>query len=169
MEERDYEMILHSDIKEAVANALADDTEIRDYCIGVWGRGALVIVDAYGAAGTPSEEESPYIFLYSSGESSTGEVDEETFTMSVEVGGAFDTLREETRRERTATQNGLKVAGCLRQLEELREKVIGIIKRGAYGPAVREVVKVESSVANWPLEWAACEVNFYQPQGLDSL
>jgi hypothetical protein len=54
----------HEEIKLAVAEDLARNEEIRNYCIEHFKATPLVIVNRYGAEGFPGEDEAPFIFIY---------------------------------------------------------------------------------------------------------
>lgn len=160
-------MRTHAEIKAAVARALADSEDIRSYCVREFGRGALVIVDWYGAEGAPGEAETPYIFLYSTGENTTGHVGEETFEFSVEIGAVANGINAPVREEevqRTAEANGLTLNGCAAKIEALRSIIIGIIKTGVFGAALRTVTISESSTLSYPLEWASIRCEFFEPE-----
>lgn len=159
-------MTNHADIKRAVAEAIRDSEEVRDFCVEHFGRGALVIVDWFGAQGVPGVKEAPFVFLYSAAENDSGFVDEETFTVHVVVGGCgrTETPAREVGTERTAAQNGLVVNGISAELEELRGIVEEVVTSGAFGAVPRTFTRVESSTADWPLEWAKLNIDFFEPE-----
>lgn len=157
----------HAEVKRALARAVADDTRVRDFCIEHFGRGALVIVDWYGAEGAPGENEAPYIFIYSTGENSGGAVDEKTLDIMIECGGICSNIPSRERVvERTATANGLAINGCAFELEQLREIVIDIARGVDVGMAYRSVSYTESSTASFPLEWAESRLTYFVPNDI---
>lgn len=159
-------MTSHASIKAAVAEAIRASEDVRAFCVEHFGRGALVIVDWFGAEGAPGEREAPYVFLYSTGENQTGQVDEETFEFSIEIGGVAAGMVGPPRTvssARTATENGMVVNGCAAELEELRTIVVGILKSGAFGASLRSVTLSESSVITYPLEWSSIRCEFFEP------
>lgn len=160
-------MTTHAQIKINAADAIAQSEDVRAFCVEHFGRGALVIVDWYGAEGAPGVKESPYVFLYSSGESETGHVDEETFEFSIEIGGvASRHPSREAQGVRTESANGLVVNGCAALLEELRGIIVDILKSGAFGASLRSVAFDESSTVGFPLEWCAIRCTFFEPEAI---
>jgi len=159
----------HETIKLNVATAIRDSVEIRDYCIQHFGRGLQVIVNRYGDEGYPGEEEAPFAFLYSDGENESGAVDENTFDFVVVVGGvdAGSSPRKAVSGVRSDSANGMVVSGIAAEVEELREKVIEILKASTYGACFRTVVRSESNLNDYPLEWAKCRASFFEPETLN--
>ena len=156
----------HEDIKLAVARAIANSEEIRAYCVENFGRGLAVIVNVYGAEGHPGEKEAPFCWLYSDGTNDSGFVDEETFEI-VCVVGAVDPSPAPSRNvlaERTATRNGLQVAGIAAQVEALRELIYNVVNSGSYGAIFRTATRTEADVADYPLEWAEMRLSFFEPE-----
>ena len=161
-------MIGHEYIKQQVAFAIANSTEIRDFCIREFGRGLQVIVNAYGAKGWPGEEESPFAFLYSDGENESGNVAEETFEIVCVIGAASATDGTDcvTEAPRTNEQNGLVINGMAEKIEALRGIVEEIVRAGDFGAVLDTTTRTESAVLDWPLEWATLRLGFYEPETL---
>lgn len=161
-------MTNHAQIKADFATAIADSEEVRDYCVEHFGKPPLVIVDWFGANGSPGVKEAPFVFVYSADENEIGFVDEETFNVHVVVGGCDDGTgpTREVRRDRTDEKSGLVVNGIASVLEGLRNIVESIAESGAAGAVPRTMTRVESSTADYPLEWAKLNIDFYEPQTL---
>ena len=161
-------MIGHEYIKQQVAFAIANSAETKDFCIREFGRGLQVIVNAYGAKGWPGEEESPFVFLFSDGENESGNVDEETFEIVCVVGAASATDGTDcvTEAVRTDEQNGLVINGMAEKIEVLRGIVEDIVRAGDFGAVFDTATRTESSVLDWPLEWAMLRLSFYEPETL---
>ena len=160
-------IVTHASIKESVARAFASSKVVASFCVQNFGRPALVIVDWFGAEGAPSEREAPYIFLYSTGENTTGHVDEETFEFYVEIGAVASARPVRTSQSaRTASENGLVVNGCAALMEELRAILVGILKAGAFGASLRSVTFAESSTMSYPLEWSSIRCEFFEPESI---
>lgn len=162
-------MVTHSYIKAAIAQAVASSNEVKEFCVDHFGRGALVIVDWYGAEGEPGEEESPFVFVYSANNTDEGGfVDEETYTARIVV-GSCDPNGEPTKDSttgRTETSNGLVTNGIGALVEEFRNIVEGVVKSASCGAVARTYRREEVSTREYPLEWAALEVEFFEPQTL---
>lgn len=158
-------MTNHAQIKSNLARAICEDDAVRDFCVEKFGRGALVIVDWYGAQGVPGVKEAPFVFIYSADENDAGFVDEETFTVHVVCGGVSGSDKPErsVHESRTATTNGIVVNGISAEMEELRNLVEAVVVRGGLGAVARTFTRVESSTAEWPLEWAKLNVEFFEP------
>lgn len=162
-------MISHSSVKIAGATAIAADENVKEFCMDNFGRAPLVIVDWYGAEGSPTVKDVPWIFVYSAGaENDIGFVDSETFQVSV-VCGAKDEGFEPSRRtlaERTTSQSGLVVNGIADKLEELRTLVEIAIENADVGATVQTITRSESSTVSYPLEWAKMVIDFYEAETL---
>lgn len=159
-------MIGHQQIKKAVATAIADSEEIAAYCVEHFGRAPLVIVDWYGQQVSPSEEQAPFIFLYSANENESGFVDEETFDTHIVCAAVADEVKREIVRERTDTQSGLVINGIAEEVEGLRMLVEDCLRNGEFGATPRRFTREESSTLDLPLEWAKLNVEFFEPQTL---
>ena len=119
--------ISHEQIKLNVAQAIAEDADIRAYCVENFGRPLQVIVNRYGAEGFPGEAEAPFAFLYSDGENELGAVDEETFDFCIVVGAvdASDSPTKNAVMVRSDSSSGLVVCG-------IADKVALILGAGDY-------------------------------------
>lgn len=160
----------HETIKLNVATAIANSTEIRDWCIQHFGRGLSVIVNVYGAEGHPGEKEAPFCWLYSDGANESGFVDEQTFEF-VAVVGAVDPSPIPKRNvvaERTATANGLQVNGIAAEVETLREMIYQVADGCAPGAILRTVTRTEADVADYPLEWAELRFSYFEPENISA-
>lgn len=159
-------MTNHAQIKSNLARAICEDDAVRSFCVEHFGRGALVIVDWYGAQGVPGVKEAPFVFIYSADENDAGFVDEETFAVHIVCAGVSSAAKPERSvdQQRTAEDNGLVVNGIAAEIEELRNLVESVINRGRLGAVARTFTRVESSTAEWPLEWAKLNVEFFEPE-----
>jgi hypothetical protein len=160
----------HEEIKLAVAEDLARNEEIRNYCIEHFKATPLVIVNRYGAEGFPGEDEAPFIFIYSDGENESGDVDEETFDFCI-VFGAVDpskSPRTKVLMKRTADSSGLVVSGMAAEVEHVREMILRMVEESVHGAIFRSAARTESNMSDYPLEWAKLRVSYAEPDTLDS-
>lgn len=164
-------MTAHHTILRNICDALTASTAIRDWCIAQYGRGCQVQLDAYGAQGLPTEDDAPYIFIWSDGDVDGGaEIDEETFeavlvaaVLSPTSGGADITVAS----ARTASSNGLRVLGCAEKSEHLRGLALDAIKAAGVGAVYRKATLTESGTLDYPLQWARARMSFYEPKTFD--
>ena len=162
-------MTPHETVKLNVATEIADSAEIRAYCVQHLGGVPKVLVNRYGEEGFPGEDEAPYIFIYSDGENQAGDVDEETFEFCIVV-GAVDPSESPSRavvRVQSDDQSGLVVEGIADIVEHVREQILGILRKSNHGAIFRSVTKKESSLNDYPLEWAEMRCSYYEPNTLD--
>lgn len=162
-------MTLHETVKLNVATAIADSAEIRDYFVRNLGGVPKVLVNRYGEKGFPGEAEAPFVFIYSDGENEAGDVDEETFEFCILV-GAVDSCESPRRtvvRVQSDSQSGLVVEGIADLVEHVRELIVGILRQSNHGAIFRSVTKKESSLNDYPLEWAEMRCSCYEPNTLD--
>lgn len=159
-------MTSHSQIKLNLAQAIADDEAVVAYCVEKFGRAPLVIVDWFGAQGAPGVKEAPFVFVYSAAENEAGFVSEETFSVHVVVGGSAGDRSPSKSfvRRRTNTSAGIVVNGVAAELEHLRGLVEAVVLSGGVGAVARTVTREESSTADWPLEWAELNIDFFEPE-----
>lgn len=160
----------HEQIKESLALDIATDAELAAYCRAQFGRPPLVIVNRYGDDGFPGESVSPFVFLCSDGENELGDVDEETFEVVATVGAcdAADSPTRKVLRERTDEASGLVVSGIADRLEAVRGMVERIVRKSTHGACFRTAARTESSLLDWPLEWAQLRINYFEPETLDN-
>lgn len=157
-------MTKHSQIKQNLAKLIQESSAVRDFCVENFGRGALVIVDWYGAEGSPGERESPFVFLYSANENDAGFVDEETFNIHIVCAARFNAPTRAQDGGRTATANGLVVNGVGEKMEAFRAIVEDIVTAGGFGAVTKTITREESSTVDWPLEWAKLNVALFEPE-----
>lgn len=159
----------HENLKLAVARAIAEDAKVLELCQGAFGAMPLVIVNRYGEEGFPGEDDAPFVFIYSDGENEAGDVDEETFDVCI-VFGAADPSRSPRKRtlmERSETSAGLVVSGMAEDVERVRERILQIVETSVHGAMFRTATRTESNMNDYPLEWAALRVSYWEPDTLD--
>ena len=161
--------ISHEQIKLNVAQAIAEDADIRAYCVENFGRPLQIIVNRYGAEGFPGEAEAPFAFLYSDGENELGAVDEETFDFCIVVGAvdASDSPTKNAVMVRSDSSSGLVVCGIADKVEHVREQIADIVRRSVHGACFRTAMRSESNLCDYPLEWAKLRVNYFEPETLE--
>lgn len=161
--------ISHEQIKLNVATEIADNAEIRDYFVEHLGGVPKVLVNRYGEKGFPGEAEAPFVFVYSDGENQAGDVDEETFEFCIVVGAVdpSESPRRTVVRVLSNAQSGLVVEGIADRVEHVRELILGILRKSNHGAIFRFVTKKESSLNDYPLEWAEMRCSYYEPNTLD--
>lgn len=160
----------HETIKLNVAEAIANSEAVREFCVEHFGRGLAVIVNSFGAEGSPGEREAPFCWIYSDGTNEIGFVDEQTFEFVIVV-GALDDQAAPTRRvyaARTATANGIQVNGIAGEVEALRELVYAVVNQCGPGAILRTATRTEAGVADYPLEWAELRLSYFEPETTDS-
>lgn len=159
----------HEQIKLNVAQAIAEDAEIKAYCVANFRRPLQVIVNRYGEEGFPGEAEAPFAFLYSDGENELGSVDEETFDFVIVI-GAVDPADSPTKNavmERSQDSSGLVVCGIADKVEAVRGMVERIVRQSVHGACFRTASRTESNLCDFPLEWAKLRCNFFEPETLE--
>lgn len=159
----------HRDIMINAATAVKNSTAVLDYCVTHFGRGLEICVGAY-ASGIPTEDNSPFLWLYASGENEQVATDQ-TFDVSCVVGGCVKNAEGSqyitTEVEpRTESANGLIVNGGNKIVEDLRDMIIDIIINARSGAIVNRVSKTENDIAHYPLEWAEFVVKYNEYETL---
>lgn len=163
-------MTSHRQIMVNMATAVMNDADVRDYCIEHFGRGLQVCVGAY-PSGIPSEDDSPFLWIYANGENESVNVDAETFSAEMVVGGCVRSENDEQMivtevAPRTATDNGLIVNGGNKVIEDLRDLILEVVRGAANGAIVSRFRRVENDISHFPLEWASVIVEFNDFQSL---
>ena len=163
-------MTPHETLKMNLATAITDSTDICEYVKSEFGRELLVVVNRYGAQGFPGEKEAPFVWIFSEeGENEAGDVDEETFDIGI-VFGVVDTgpcVRKYVKKLRTENAPGLEVYGCLDKVETVREMIFALVAQSNHGAIFRSATRLESNVADYPLEWAKLTARYAEPDTLD--
>lgn len=159
----------HETVKRNVATAICGSSAVAELAARHFGRGLKVIVNAYGDHGFPGEDDAPFAFIYSDGENEIGNVAEETFEFVIVVAGcdSADGLTVSEVTPRTDSANGLVVSGVMDKIEELRTTIEEIVRDGNFGAVFNTATRTEATLLDWPLEWAALRVSFYDPQTID--
>ena len=159
----------HENVKLALAQAIATDARTVEMCKSAFGQTPLVIVNRYGEDGFPGEDEAPFVFIYSDGESEAGDVDEETFDFCVLFGATDPSQTPRRRRLMTRTDDsaGLIVSGMAEEVEAVRERIFEIVQTSVHGAIFRSATRTESNVNDYPLEWAQLRVTYAEPDTLD--
>ncbi len=159
----------HETLKENLATAIADDTALVQYFVDTFGAAPLIIVNRYGAAGYPGENEAPFVWIFSEdAENDAGDVDEETFAVGVVVGACErnDSPRKFIKRLRTGEAAGLEIYGNLDKIEVAREKILAIARSSSHGAIFRTATRTESNLLEYPLEWAKLRLEYLEPETL---
>ena len=154
-------MISHRQIMINMAEAVRDSADVLTYCVNRFGRGLAIHVGAY-ADQIPGDEDSPFLWIFASGESETVAKDE-TLAVSCIVGGCplgpdGEKVVNTMITERTDEANGLVVNGANKTVEDLRDIILGVIRDAKCGARIVNFTRSENDLAHQPLEWAAFEV-----------
>lgn len=160
-------MATHGETINALARLICASENVRAACVGSFGRGLLVIRDAFGANGLPGVKEAPFCFLYRGEDTDIGQSEEDTFTVFTVVGvdasTADGTAPAETQIPRTATANGLVSSGCIDAAESLRDTIISELRSASVGMPLLRITLNEYSVADYPLQCARAVLHFAAP------
>lgn len=155
-------MISHRQIMINMATAVRDSQAVLDYCTSNFSRGLNIHVGAY-ADQIPSEEDSPFLWIFTEGDNETVAKDE-TLTVSFFVAGCplgstGEKVINNTITQRTASTNGLVVNGANKIIEDLRDIILSVIRNAKSGGRVVNFTRSENDLAHQPLEWAAFDVD----------
>ena len=162
-------MISHRAIMANVAQAVAADAGVLEYCIEHFGRGLACHVGAY-AQGVPGAEDSPFLWITPEGENEDQHQDE-TFTVRMVVGGCVtgpegQKVITNVVTPRTEMQNGVTVNGGNAVVEDLRDMILAIVRETKAGARVSAIRRTENDIAHFPLEWAEVHVDYFEPEEL---
>ena len=163
-------MVTHRSILIAAAKAVADDETLLAFSCEHFGRGLAVHVGAY-AMDIPGEDEAPFVWIRSAEGDHESVKADETFTLAVSVGACMtgedgEKKLAETIRERTGTANGLTVNGGNLVTEELRDRVLAVIRAAQVGAIPDRVRVTADDLSHFPLEWAEGEVDYIEFESL---
>lgn len=160
----------HRQILTRLAETIQASEAVAAYCRKHFGRGLAINVGAY-ANGIPSEEDSPFLWIHAADdENESGQIDE-TFTVRAVVAGCVkgadgETYIENVLAERTETANGLIVNGGNQIVEDLRDLIIGIIRKAKAGAYPIRIRREENDISHTPLEWAVIYIEYSEPEAL---
>lgn len=162
-------MISHRSILVNLANKIAADDSVRDYCIAHFGRGLAVHVGAYAQC-VPSADDSPFLWITPREESEDKNADE-VFTARLVVGGCVtgdggEKVITNIISERTDSANGVTVNGGNAIVENLRDLIVERVKTANAGAIVNAIRREENDIAHFPLEWATTYVEYFEPEAL---
>lgn len=163
-------MTAHRQIMVNMGAAVRDSEAVLNFAVGNFGRGVAVNVGAY-AAGIPSENDTPFLWLFAEALDNEVVNADETFTVHGVVGccvrGADGQKKiADTVTERTAAANGLTVNGGNAIVEELRDLILAAILGEGVGAIPERVRQVENDVSHFPLEWAEFEIDYREFRAL---
>ena len=163
-------MTAHRQLMVNMGTAVRDSSDVLSFAIQNFGRGIGVNVGAY-AAGLPSENDAPFLWLFA--EPTDNEVvnADETFTVHGVVGCCVlgpDGEKKITNAltERTATANGLTVNGGNAIVEELRDLILKAILGVGVGAIPERVRLVENDISHFPLDWAEFQIDYREFRAL---
>lgn len=162
-------MTSHRTIMTNVGAAVCASEAVRDYCVLHFGRGLAVNVGAY-PNGIPGEDDSPFMWIQPKDENESVNADE-TFTVRIVIGGCVkgadgENVIEDVVAPRTETANGLTVNGGNKVVEDLRDMILGIVRDAKAGAIVSRIRREENDISHFPLEWATCFVEYFEPESL---
>ena len=160
----------HREIMVALAEAIQADADVLSYCQKHFGRGLAINVGAY-AAGIPDEGASPFLWIHAADEENESVGSDDSFTVRLVVAGCVkgadgETFIEDERVARTDAANGLVVNGGNVIVEDLRDKIIAIVRDCAAGAYPVRVRREENDISHAPLEWAVIYVEYNEPEAL---
>ena len=163
-------MTAHRQIINNVATAIADAEAIRDFCISHFGKGLAVHVGAYAAC-VPGERDAPFCWLAAEEAENEATKEDDLFSVRLVVGGLVkgeggEKVINNVVRERTATANGLTLNGGNAIVEELRDKILRIIRNANAGAIVNRIRREENDISHFPLEWATAVIEYLEPDSL---
>lgn len=165
-------MISHRQVMTNAAMAVRDSAAVRDYCVRHFGRGLEIVVGAYpgteDASGIPGVKESPFLWIYATGENEDVKTDEK-FTMHATVGGCVsgpdgEQVISNVVTPRSESANGLIVNGGNKVVEDLRDSIMAVIEGSLPGAIIDKMRRTENDLSHFPLEWAEFEVDFMDPE-----
>ena len=160
----------HRQILTRLAETIQASEAVAAYCREHFGRGLAINVGAY-ANGIPSEGDSPFLWIHAADDENESGQTDETFTVRAVVAGCVkgtdgETFIEDVRAERTETANGLTVNGGNQIVEDLRDLIIGIIRKAKAGAFVSRIRREENDISHAPLEWAVIYIEYSEPEAL---
>ncbi len=160
----------HREIMVALAEAIQADAGVLAYCQKHFGRGLAINVGAY-AAGIPDESASPFLWIHAADEENESVGSDDSFTVRLVVAGCVkgadgECYIEDERVARTDAANGLVVNGGNVIVEDLRDKIIAIVRDCAAGAYPVRVRREENDISHAPLEWAVIYVEYNEPEAL---
>lgn len=163
-------MISHRQIMNNAATAVRDSADVLEYCKTNFGRGIDINVGAY-AQGIPSAEDSPFLWIQPKEENEALNQDE-TFTVRFTVGGCVkgeggEKVIMNRITERTSEQNGLTLNGGNAVVENLRDRIMEVVRDAKAGARVVAMRRVENDIAHFPLEWAEFFVDYFEAETLN--
>ena len=164
-------MLCHRQILVAAGAAVRDSTAVLNECVASFGCGLSVHVGAY-PDGIPGAHDAPFLWLFADADIDSSETNSDSvFTIHGIVGACVVDASGEKRicdvvTPRTASANGLAVNGGNAAVEALRDKCLCAIREAKCGAIVSTTRRRENDVSHYPLEWAALEVDFLEPESL---
>lgn len=164
-------MISHRQILVKIAEAIQAAEDVATYCRRHFGRALAINVGAY-ANGIPDEDDSPFLWIRPLEEMNEQVGSEDSFTVRFVVAGCVKSANGERYLEnvvvpRSDSVNGLTVNGGNAIVEDLRDMIIGIVREAKCGMYPIRVWRDEDDISHFPLEWAAFNIEYNEPEALD--
>lgn len=163
-------MTAHRQIMNNVATAIAQSDAVLEYCIANFGRGLAVHVGAYAVA-VPSEKDAPFCWITPQDDNEATK-DDDLFKVRIVIGGLVkgasgEKVINNVVIPRTETANGLTLNGGNAVVEELRDKILVIVRNAQAGAIVNKIRREENDISHFPLEWATMYVEYLEPDSLN--
>ena len=160
----------HRQILTRLAETIQASEAVAAYCRKHFGRCLAINVGAY-ANGIPSEQDSPFLWIHAADDETESAQTDETFNVRAVVAGCVkgadgETYIENVLAERTETANGLIVNGGNQIVEDLRDLIIGIIRKAKAGAYPIRIRREENDISHTPLEWAVIYIEYSEPEAL---
>lgn len=164
-------MTSHRQILVRMAEAIQASEDVAAYCYQHFGRGLAINVGAY-ANGIPDENDSPFLWIRPLEDLIEQVGTEDSFTVRLVVAGCVKSADGERYIEnvvvpRSASANGLTINGGNAIVEDLRDMIIGIVRDAKCGAYPIRVWRDEDDISHYPLEWAAFNIEFNEPEALN--
>lgn len=164
-------MISHRQILVKIAEAVQASEDVATYCYRHFGRALAINVGAY-ANGIPDENDSPFLWIRPLEELNEQVGSEDSFTVRMVVAGCVKSADGEQYLEnvvvpRSASVNGLTINGGNAIVEDLRDMIIGVVREAKAGAYPARVLRDEDDISHFPLEWAAFNIEFNEPEALN--
>lgn len=164
-------MRAHRDIMTKLAEAIQASTDVATYCFKHFGQALAINVGAY-ANGIPDENDSPFLWIHAADDENEQVGSEDSFTVRIVVAGCVKGADGERYIEnvvvpRSASVNGLTINGGNKIVEDLRDMIIGIVRKAKAGAYPVRIRREENDISHAPLEWAVMYVEYNEPEALN--
>lgn len=164
-------MTSHRSILTNLAKEIQASEEVAAYCQKHFGRALAINVGAY-AAGIPSEDESPFLWIHAADDENESVGSDDAFVVRMVVAGCVkgdggEQYIENVLVPRSVDVNGLTVNGGNVIVEDLRDMIIGIVRAARAGAYPIRIRREENDISHFPLEWAVIYVEYNEPEALD--